>query len=162
MVLGQTVDSVKQDITVYIFLHEDCIISQHYTVALKALYAEYGKEEVRFVGLFPNFSSKQKNIDRFREKYQIPFELKTDYFRTITDKYGATVTPEVVVIDELKGQILYKGRIDDTYFRVGKKRRVTTTSELKDALESIRNGTEILVTETTSIGCFISKKKPNQ
>ena len=53
-------------------------------------------------------------------------------------------------------EILYKGRIDNAYFRVGKKRGVTSTSDLKDALEAIVRGEPVLIKETEAVGCFIN------
>ncbi len=155
------VRAISQDsISVYLFLHDECVISQNYTALLNQLHEEYGKE-VAFVGLFPNFSSKPDKIEAFRQKYHISFPLKTDYYKTITKAMGATVTPEVVIFDHTLGQKLYQGRIDDTYFRVGKRRTVTTTAELEDALHAIRKGKPIPITETDAVGCFINLREMN-
>ena len=151
--------SSSDSITVYVFLHESCVISQYYTLPLRKLHNEFASDKIQFIGLFPNFSSKPENIKAFKEKYNIPFALKTDYFKTKTEKFGATVTPEVVVFNETKNKILYKGRIDDAYARIGKKRRFTNTSELKDALNSIVNDEPILIAETNAVGCFINQSK---
>jgi len=146
-------------ISVYIFLHEECVISQYYTLPLKELHTQYANDSIQFIGLFPNFSSKKKNIQAFKEKYQIPFSLKTDYFKTKTKLLNATVTPEVVIYNENKKTILYQGRVDNTYFRVGKKRTITTSSELMDALEAIVHHQPIKISKTKAIGCFINRDK---
>ena len=77
----------------------------------------------------PNLSSKPNQIETFKEKYQIPFELETDYCHKKREEFEATVTPEVIVYNESKEQLIYKGRIDDAYARVGKRKRMTTTIE---------------------------------
>ncbi len=151
----------KDSISVYIFLHESCIISQYYTLPLREMHQQYGNDHIQFIGLFPNFSSKPEKMQAFKETYNVPFELKTDYYHTKKELFGATVTPEVVVYNESKGEIIYKGRIDDAYARVGKRKRVTTTSELKDVLEAISNNQPVTVTNTQAIGCFINKNKLN-
>ena len=152
-------ESSQDGITVYIFLHDACVISQYYTLPLREIHEQYANDSIRFVGLFPNFSSKKEKIEAFKEKYKIPFELKTDYFHTKTKAFGATVTPEVVVYNESTKEILYQGRIDNSFFQVGKRRRVTTTSELKDVLEAISNNQPIPIAETEAIGCLIEKNK---
>jgi len=152
-------DQIQDSITVYVFLHESCVISQYYTLPLRELHEEYANENVQFIGLFPNFSSKPDQIEAFKEKYQIPFELKTDYYHKKKEKFEATVTPEVVVYNESKGKLIYRGRIDDAYARVGKRKRITTTTELKNVLESIRNNQPIMVSNTQAIGCYIGKNK---
>lgn len=153
------IEKKEEGISVYVFLHDACVICQNYSIVLNNLYEEYGNDRVQFVGLFPDISSKPEKIEAFREKYQIEFPLKTDYFKTITQKMGAKVTPEVVVFDHDSQTILYKGRIDNMYARVGKKRTVITTSELQDALEAIQEGKPVPVKETKSVGCLINFKK---
>lgn len=146
----------KDSITVYLFLHDACVICQNYTLRLNELHATYADENLQFVGVFPNFSSKPKQIEAFKEKYSIPFELKTDYFKSLSQKLDAKVTPEVVIYSHEKEQILYKGRIDNTYFRVGKRRHITTSSELEDALKAIQNNQVIAVKKTEAVGCVIN------
>ena len=125
------------------------------------MHKEYANNHIQFIGLFPNLSSKLDKIEAFKKEYAIPFELKTDYYHTLTESFGASVTPEVVVYNESKAKILYKGRIDDSYARVGKRRRVTTGTELNDVLEAIKNNQPILTNNTPAVGCFIEKSKLN-
>lgn len=150
---------IQDSITVYIFLHESCVISQYYTLPLRELHAEYANEEIGFVGLFPNFSSKPSQIQSFKEKYEIPFALKTDYFHTKTKALGATVTPEVIVVNEVNGTIIYQGRIDDNYAQIGRRKRRATSFELRDTLQALQDGQPILVARTEAVGCFIGKSK---
>ncbi len=148
--------AAQDSITVYVFLHESCRISQYYTLQLRALSEEFTGQHLQFIGLFPNRSSKPENMQQFKEEYKIPFALKTDYDKRLTEQLGATVTPEVVVYNETQKSILYKGRIDNAYARVGKRRLVTSTSELKDALSAIVAGVPVSVTTTPAVGCFIN------
>lgn len=151
----------KDSITVYVFLHESCLISQYYTLPLRTLHQTYADSNVQFIGLFPNLSSKPDKIQAFKESYEIPFDLKTDYYHTKTKALGATVTPEVVVYNESKEEIIYKGRIDDSYARVGKRKRIVSTTELNDVLEAVSKNQPVLTGPTTAIGCFIGKNKLN-
>lgn len=142
-------------ISLYIFLLDDCIICQNYTPILNSLYDEFG-QDVEFVGYFPNFSSKIDKIDRFREKYSIEFPLKTDYFKTQCSKYKATITPEVVLVNHSDNKVLYRGRIDNMFYKLGRRRQVVTKFELRDALRSVANQTKIEITETKAMGCYIN------
>jgi len=150
----QSTDSI----TVYLFLLEDCVICQYYTIALKEMYQQYSSEHLAFKGIFPNQHSNKNTIQSFQEKYDIPFPLERDYYQDFTKQMGVTVTPTVVVYDEIKQEILYRGRIDDSYYRIGKRRTVTSTSELEDVLADISQGIDITLSETTPIGCFITFK----
>lgn len=138
----------------YLFLSDECIITQYYITTLNELSAEYG-HEVDMIAIFPNFSSKPKKIEAFYEKYKLEIPHKTDYYKVLSRGLGATVTPEAILLDT-KGQIVYKGRIDNSYVSIGKRRRVVTTQELSDAIQALQKGKEIEVSQTEAIGCFIN------
>ncbi|HFA48191.1 MAG TPA: redoxin domain-containing protein [Bacteroidetes bacterium] len=143
-------------VTVYIFLGEECIVSQYFTKQLNELHREFGGGKTAFLGLFPNPSSSNKKIEAFRQKYSLAFPLKLDVLQRHMDKFGVKVTPEVVVFNHSSQQVLYQGRIDNTFFRVGKRRQVTTSSELRDVLLAIRQEAFVPVPPTKAVGCFIS------
>lgn len=145
----------KDKVMVYVFLYEDCVISQHYTLVLKELHAEFASDRLSFQGVFPNTRTDDMDMLIFRGRYELPFEMIRDEDLSITRRMGAKVTPEVVVYNASQEEVIYKGRIDDTYFRIGRKRRVTTTSELRDVLEAITHGQPVTTADTEAVGCFI-------
>lgn len=142
---------------VYVFMGEECIISQYYTLRLKQLWKEYASESIQFKGLFPNPSSSSEKIKAFQDKYELPFPLSLDLQQEQMHRFGAKVTPEVVVFDKVKQQILYQGRIDNTYFRVGKRRAITTRTELDEVLQAIQADKIPTVENAPAVGCFITK-----
>ncbi|MBT8189440.1 MAG: redoxin domain-containing protein [Saprospiraceae bacterium] len=148
----QDIDSV----TVYIFMAEECRICQYYTPLLRNLYEGYNDHNISFTGLFPNRHSSIETITKFKDEYDIPFPLKYEYFQTLTRKFEVRMTPEVVVYNESEKKIIYKGRIDNSYYRVGRKRRVITNHELKDVLERIQDGNYEPLPSKQPVGCFIS------
>jgi len=150
------VDVPKPDsVTVYLFFRIDCKICEYYTRDLEKLYEQYKEDNITFVAVFPNFMDKPPAIERYREKFGMPFSAKTDYYKKLTKKFKATVTPEVVVYNETKETVLYQGRIDNTYYRLGRKRSVTTSSELATVLENHVNGEPNNVAFAKAVGCFI-------
>ena len=146
----------SDSVTVYLFLGEECIISQYFTQQLNELHAEFSSEKLAFVGLFPNPSSSTEKMAAFRQKYGLAFPLKLDVLQRKMDEFGVAVTPEVVVFDHRSQQVVYQGRIDNTFFRVGKRRAVTTTAELRDVLLALRQKQGVEVPETPAVGCFIT------
>ncbi|MEZ4934970.1 MAG: hypothetical protein R2788_22925 [Saprospiraceae bacterium] len=138
------------------FLGEECIISQQYTVLIKRLYQEYASEDLAFKGLFPNPSSSLEKITQFNEKYELPFELAIDHLQRKMGFFKVKVTPEVVVFDEKKKVVIYQGRLDNTFVRVGKRRTITTTSELEDVLKELKNGRSVPFYKTVAVGCYIT------
>ena len=91
----------------------------------------------------------------FKEKYNIPFDLVFDKDQVLTKRFNATITPEVGVYQVDEEKIIYRGRIDNSYFRVGKKRNVVTSNELKHVLNCIKNDKPVLIKWKEAIGCFI-------
>jgi thiol-disulfide isomerase/thioredoxin len=152
---------VKTDIpdqsktTVYIFLSETCPICQSYTLTLKELCLKY--PSVEFIGVFPNYYSDKKSIEKFRKEYSIPFQLTKDENAALTSKFKATITPEVFVVSN--GEIIYSGRIDDSFYAIGKRRNVITSTELDNALQQITSGKEVKTTKTKAVGCIINSSK---
>ena len=148
-------------LTVYVFLLDECVISQFYTPLLSDYYGEYKGQKVGFIGYFPNPASKSDRIEAFAKTYKIDFPLKQDYNKDLAKKFGVTVTPEVAVWDHKTETLLYRGRIDDSYVRVGKRKYHTQHSDLKDIIEDWLKGIVPDKTiETQAIGCFINFGKP--
>lgn len=145
--------------TVYIFLSETCPICQSATVGLRNLYKEYHDKGIDFVGIFPNQSvSNAESIEKFGKKYQLDFLLKLDEGQQLTGKFSATITPQVFVVQESNQEVVYNGKIDNGFERVGKKRQVTTEHYLKNALDELLANKPVSVRETEPVGCFIMKK----
>ncbi len=131
---------IEDSITVYIFLHESCVISQNHALYLRELYTKYANDHLQFMGLFPNATSTTNAIQRFKKNYNIPFELRPDHSQFLTETFGDTESLEVVVYNEVRDEIIYNGRIGDHYAEVGQKKQGASTSELKDILEAIQKG----------------------
>ncbi len=151
--------NTKPKATVYIFLSETCPICQSYTLPLKKLYDTYKDKGIKFVGLFPNDNVSKKDINSFRKTYDVPFDLEIDEKGVIAKKLHATITPEVFVEGSKPGVILYCGRIDDSFYAVGKRRNSISTHELEDALMQITSKQTVKVPRTQAVGCVISNSK---
>ncbi len=145
----------SDSITVYIFMLDECRICQETAPELNRIYNEFG-QKIGFLGLFPNFSSKPKGIQAFKNKYDIQFKTKTDYYKTLTKKFDASVLPEVVVYNETKNTILYRGAINDLFYSQGKRRHFVQHHYLHNALTAIIQGQLPVVKETKPTGCFIN------
>lgn len=143
---------------IYIFLHDECIISQYYTIPLAEL-DETFHDIATFYGVFPNPQMTQERLEKFKQDYKLKFKLILDPDFELVNKFEATVTPEVMVIDNLSKEVIYSGRIDNAYARVGKKRTIVTEHELKQVLTALRNNTAVQVESKPAIGCIITQVK---
>lgn len=137
---------------VVFFLGTDCPITQKYITRVKDIVSEF-KSTTDFYGVFPSqFSLKQ--IKRFKKDYKMTIRFLSDDKMELAHLLGATVTPEVFLMDDgLKLQ--YKGAIDNWFYELGKNRLNTSERYLIDALSALANDETPLVKETEAIGCFI-------
>ena len=147
----------NDSLTVYVFLHDECKISQFYTPELSRLHEIYGSRKVGFVGYFPNASTTVERIEAFAKDYHISFPLQEDYSKDLTRKLGITITPEVAVWDHRTDQQIYRGRIDDSYVRVGKRKTHPQQYDLVGIIEDwLTHPDPQLLVQTQAIGCFIN------
>ncbi|QNP52657.1 redoxin domain-containing protein [Hymenobacter qilianensis] len=147
----------NQVATVYIFLAETCPISQQATLALRNLYTTYASRGVQFVGLFPDQQTAAADIAAFGRTFKVPFPLKLDSKKHLARRFQASITPEVVVAAADGRTVLYQGRIDNSYERLGQRRTVVTQHELRDALAAITTGKPVAKARTEAVGCFIAE-----
>lgn len=154
--IKDTPPAISDSLTVYIFLADQCKISQFYTLELERLFQNYHKNNVGIVGYFPNTISTLERIDSFAITYSLSFPLFEDHEKSMTKKLGATVTPEAIVWDHRTDKMIYRGRIDDSYVRVGKRKLHPQHHDLEDIIADWQlNQSPPAIVETKAIGCFI-------
>jgi len=88
------------------------------------------------------------------DAYGFPCDALLDPQQQLAHLTGATVTPEALVVGP-GSTLLYRGRIDDQYVSVGKKRFAATTHELKDALSEVAADQPVTTESMPAVGCAI-------
>jgi len=73
-----------------------------------------------------------------------------DADHAVADAYGATNTPHIFILDE-EGVLRYEGAYDDVAFR----QRVATLNYVREAIESLLNGSKPEITSVPPFGCTI-------
>jgi AhpC/TSA family protein len=142
-------------VKVQFFISSDCPISNSYAPEIQRLCGDYGKKGVSCslvyedVGL--DATSMRKHLNEYRYD-GMPAVIDSN--RKIANRAKATVTPEAVVIDT-KGDIRYRGRIDNFYAALGKPRQQVTAHDLRDALDAVLAGRAVPNPETKALGCYI-------
>lgn len=150
--------SVNGDsLTVYVFLHDECVITQFFTPELTRLYEKYRSKKVGFVGYFPNAATSPEKMNGFAKSFHLQFPLIQDSDKALARKFGITITPEVAVWDHRLEQLIYRGRIDDSYVRVGKRKLHPQHFDLQEMIDGWLLGQHhTSLVQTQAIGCFIN------
>ncbi|HRH67154.1 MAG TPA: redoxin domain-containing protein [Bacteroidia bacterium] len=144
----------KNKFTAVVFLLADCPACQSYSLTLNKLSSQFSDCGVKFYGVFPGeYGSVEEDI-QFRNDYRINFPLLRDPDKILVTRLHAKVSPEVFVLDAER-RIIYRGRIDDWMYAVGKKRVKITSHDLKLALTAACMGNTIKNPLTQAIGCII-------
>ncbi len=89
------------------------------------------------------------------QEYKYVCRAVRDPKHTLVKLAGATVTPEAAVFTPA-GEMIYRGRIDDTVPQYGKARSAPTTRDLENALTAALAGRPVPNPRTTAVGCFIA------
>jgi hypothetical protein len=139
--------------TVLVFTTTDCPISNRYAPEIKRLTELYAGR-VQFRLIYPVPSDSEEKIREHVSRFGYPAPWQRDDQQILVKRTGATVTPEVAVLDA-RGTMLYRGRIDDRYVAFGKDRPQPTVRDLERSLDAILAGRPVPVAETKAIGCFI-------
>jgi len=152
-------NSVNLDISqnkesVFYFLSPECPLCQNYTLAFRQLYQKFKSQGVAFYGIFPGKWYSAGEIDTFRIKYELPFDMLIDTDMKLSHSIGATITPEAFLVNN-QGETLYDGKIDNWVNALGKKKLEVTHNYLEDAITASLDGKEINPKKTEAIGCLI-------
>jgi hypothetical protein len=145
-------DAADQLASVLFFYWHDCPVCNGYAPEINRICAGRGNFAFYIVQVDPGLSTALAKDHARRFDLRAPVLL--DPKHQLVKLAKATVTPETVVVGK-KGQILYRGRIDDLYAALGKKRAVATEHDLRDALDAIASGRPVKKSETKAVGCLI-------
>lgn len=137
-----------------VFITPDCPIANFYHPTLRKLGDEFAD---RGIPLYMIHSDPEVTVDaaqRHVEKFKIAAPVILDHDQSIARRVGAKVTPEAIIVDRA-GKILYRGRIDNFYEALGRKRRAATEHDFRDALAAVADGQPIANPVTKALGCHI-------
>ena len=139
----------------YVFVAEECPISIYMARPLREAVDRMG-EGVAFYAVFPSSNSTEESADEFLSSYDLKdFRILLDTDQQFTRKVGATVTPEVVILDR-EDEILYRGRISNAYSKPGRMRHGKRINDLVTMLRRIKAGEVIDPPWLPAVGCFIT------
>ena len=144
--------NVNDKHVVIMFLGSDCPITQKYIARVKDIVKDF-EPTTDFYGVFPTQFS-LKEIKTFKKEYDIDFTFLSDDKMELAKHLGATVTPEVFLINK-NNHLQYQGAIDNWFYELGKSRLNTTENYLIDALTAVGKGDTPTIKKTEAIGCFI-------
>lgn len=144
--------------TVIITLDPECPFSQAYTNVMDSLSRTFMKDGVAFLGLYPTTFIGADAAARFAEEGHLDFAQVMDADCAVANALQARVTPEAFLLDA-EGLLRYRGAIDDTAVRPGRKKPGPTQHHLADALHVLIDRAES-TPEAKAVGCIVECGTP--
>jgi hypothetical protein len=147
---------------VVFFVATDCPVSNAYAPEIQRVCREYGPRGVgcsliyEDVDVRPASARLDQQVRAHLQEYGyagVPAAIDRD--RAAATAAKATITPQAVVVDR-HGDIRYRGRIDNLYAALGKRRQQVTSHDLRDALDAVLSGRRVQNPETEALGCYIT------
>ncbi len=148
-----SIPATAKDLLVIVFLSPECPLCKNYSSKLVKLKSKYLKT-ADFVGVIPG-SFEAEDVANFQKDYMPSWKIFRDTALLLTHYLQGKVTPEVLVIDNKNGRLLYKGAIDDWLVSLGKTRNHISNYYLDVALNNFINH-KSSVPFTKPIGCIIN------
>lgn len=140
--------------TLLIFVMHDCPIANRYAPEISRISDEYGKRRVRTFVVYAEEDLSPADARKHARDFAYRCPALLDPQLALARKAGATVSPEAVIFSP-KGDVLYRGRIDDRAIAIGKHAAEPQQRDLRDALDAILAGKPVRERFTKAIGCYL-------
>lgn len=151
--LGLLALAGKPKIETLFFVTSDCPIARRFVPEMKRIMKGYN-EVSTFMFVYEDQGVALDKIKFHHADYNIKCPLTLDSPRVLAKKYDVRGVPTALVRNS-KGEVLYKGRIDDSYgsdFRW----HPAKSQDLRYALQALKEGNPVPVKSTPVIGCTLS------
>jgi hypothetical protein len=140
---------------VVVFLGTECPIANGYVPELNRQFTALvdADSHVAYFGVISDHSVTRAAAARHAAQFKIRFPVLFDASGELADALKPTHLPEAFVIDR-DGRLAYRGRIDDLYADLGKKRTEASRHNLADAIAAVLDGQPVATPRTEPVGCF--------
>jgi len=154
---GHRCNLFSQDMkaVVLFFITNDCPITNSYIPEFNRIVANYEARKIAFYAVYTDPTVSIPAIRKHAGEFGLHISLIPDTAHDLVRRVGATVTPEVAVL-EPGGKLVYLGPIDDLYVDFGKRRPAPTQWYLRQALDAVLSGKPVAIASVNPVGCFIS------
>ncbi|MBM3771538.1 MAG: redoxin domain-containing protein [Acidimicrobiia bacterium] len=140
---------------VFVFVSVDCPISNRYAPEVRRLYQAFQEKGVQFTLVYPNPAESVPAIREHLRAYDYPAGAVRDLKHALVKHAQISVTPEVAVFTP-DGSLVYRGRIDNRYVRLGVERPAATQRDLASALVAVLDGKSVREPRTPAVGCYVA------
>jgi AhpC/TSA family protein len=139
---------------VLLFADTQCPISNSYAPEVRRIAAEFAPRGVRFFLVYADPARTAAEVRTHVQDFAYPMPAVLDGAHELAEHAGARTVPEACVFTA-RGELAYRGRIDDRYVSFGQQRAAPTVRDLARALEDVLAGRVPPTPWPEAIGCAI-------
>jgi peroxiredoxin len=156
-------DSRESDAYLIMFVCNHCPYVRHVAAELTRIGRDYGPRNVAIYAINSNDYERYPGdappeMKREAANWGFSFPYLVDEDQSTAKAYRAACTPDIYLFDSDR-KLVYRGQLDDSR---PSNRIPPSGRDLRAALESLLNGTDISQDQTPSIGCNIKWKPGNE
>lgn len=137
------------------FIATECPVSNTYAPEINRLCEQYKPKHVAFYVVYSDPDLTDEAAREHAKAYGYICPALMDRKHALVHQLGPKVTPEAAVIGK-DGALVYRGRIDNLYYAIGKRRPQATTHDLRDAIEATLAGRAASPARTRAVGCSLA------
>jgi peroxiredoxin len=141
--------------TVLIFVLHDCPVCNRYVPEINRLTEDYKASNVATYIVYDESDLTPPQARAHSKAYGLTCGLLYDPSHKLAHQLGVTAAPEAVLLSP-SGDVVYLGRIDDSFKHFGMISRQPTSHDLRDALDALLAGKTVAVARTPVVGCAIA------
>ena len=145
--------SVQPKLETLFFVTSDCPISKRFSPEIKRIMKDFNGTST-FKYIYEDQDTTYAKMIAHHDEYDIKCPLSLDPKQELAKKYGVKGVP-TVVLKSAVGEVLYQGRIDDSYGTDFKWHPAKQT-DLRNALTTLKKGKKVSVKLTRVIGCALN------
>lgn len=142
--------------TALVFMTTECPISRQYVPGLNRLGEQLAENGVKLYGVIYDPSLSRSSALEFATEFKTSFPILFDASGELAAHFQPTHVPESFVIN-IDGQVAYRGRIDDLYASVDRRRSEATAHDLRDAALAVAAGKPVDQAKTQPVGCRLGQ-----
>lgn len=139
---------------VVVFTSQECPIANSYAPTLAKLQEAWRSEpRVRLFLVHVDPDLTVADARRHAAEYALPGAVLLDPTHAAVRASGASITPEAVVWSA--GEVVYRGRIDDQWRKLGSRAPAASTNDLRDAVALALRGEPTPLPHPPAVGCLL-------
>lgn len=151
------VENESRSGTAFVFISSDCPLSRQYIPELNRLAGSVASEDVGFYGILSDRTVDRATAQQFAKEFNIQFPVLFDATGELAELMRPSHVPQAYLVDS-QGVVVYRGRIDDLYADVDKRREEPQQRDLFDAMTTLASGESIEPKVTETIGCLFENR----